>query len=112
MFGFNILGNIKALGAMAMGAMAIFGWFKYNNKVEEVEELKSYSDQKDKEAQAMKQEVKVQEVVHSQEIDNLKMTSKVKDSSKVAEKKKSKKINQVNATVENAIDGEEFDLKA
>lgn len=109
---FNIMGNLKALGTMLVGILAFFGWWKYNNKVEENEELQSYADKRDKENNALEETVKVQEKVHKQEVANVEMEKEVSENDTKIANKRAKKSANMQSTVANAVEGEEFDLKA
>ena len=108
----GIFSSIKSIGTMIIGFLALFGFWKYKNKDEKINELKSYVEQKDKEVKAMKETVVVQDKVYQQKEANLVMEKQVsEDSSKIDEKiEKSKK--ELHYTVDNAVEGEEFDLKA
>ena len=107
----NIFSNIKALGAMLLGFLALFGLWKYKQKENENEELKSYAEMKDKKAKAMQETIAVQEAVHKQDINNLEMRNDVSEAETEIETKIAKKKREVHATVDKAVESGEFDLK-
>jgi len=107
-----IFNSIKTVGTILVSFLALFGFWKYKNKEEEVTELKSYAEQKDKEVQAMKQTVEVQERVYQQEVSNFEMEKEVQSESAKTGKENIKRKNEMHLTVDNAVEGEEFDLKA
>ena len=109
---FNIFGNLKALGAMVAGLLALFGLWKYNNKVNELEETKSYADKKDEEAQAMKETVEVQSKVHKQDKANQQMKFAVSKNETAKERIKSAKKEESAKVIDSSEDDTVFNLKA
>jgi len=104
--------NLKALGGMIIGFLALFGFWKYNNKVQENEELKSYADMKDKETSAMKETVIVQDKVHQQDIANVQMEKSVVEDEVKITKQSNMRKKKIHKKLDEVVEGQPFDLEA
>ena len=108
----GFLTNIKNIGIFLISLLSLVGLWKYHNKVEENEELKSYADKKAKEANALKETIIVQEKVQEQKVANVVMEKEVSNNEVEIVNKQVEKTAKVSHTVQNAMEGEEFNLKA
>ena len=102
----------KLIGGGILAILALFGWYKYSSKVEQIGELEDYVEQKDKIISAQHNQATIAEKVHEQAVENVKLEKDVALNEIVVENKFDKKNNIAQKKTDETPDGVEYEINA
>lgn len=102
----------KLIGGGILAILALFGWYKYSSKIEQIGELEDYVEQKDKIISAQHDQAVVAEKVHEAEVENVVLEKEVALNEVIVEDKFDKKNDVAQKKIDETPDGVKYEIDA